>query len=251
MEWTLIAAAAALTSTLSGALGMAGGFLLMGLCSALLPVGPAMIVHGVTQAAANGSRWWLHRSHADTRGIAAYVAGALAAAGLAAAISLRVDAAALHAVLGVIPFAALALRGRASLSFATRGGAALCGAAVTATQLVAGVSGPILDTFFVASPLGRFAVVATKASTQTLAHILKIAYFAVFLPARTGADLASMPPLWALVLCCVSALGGTVAGARFLDRMDDALFRRIGNVAVLLMGAGHLVWAAVLASQAA
>ena len=242
----LHAAAAALTSTLSGALGMAGGFLLMGLCTALLPVGPAMIIHGVTQAASNGSRWWVHREHADLRGLAAYLCGALLAAAFAAIVSLRVDAAALHCVLGVTPFVAFAARGRATLRFDSRIGAATCGAAVTVTQLVAGVSGPILDTFFVASPLGRFAIVATKASTQTLAHILKIAYFAMLIPSSRTTDL---PPVWAMALCSAAALLGTLAGARFLDRMNDRWFRKVGNAAVLAMGIGHLVWTVVLATK--
>lgn len=39
--------------------------------------------------------------------------------------------------------------------------------------------------------------------------------------------------------------------ARLLDRMDDAVFRRTGNGAVLLTGAGHLGRAVVLALQTA
>jgi uncharacterized protein len=246
MAWIAIAVAAVFTSALSGALGMAGGFLLLGVCTALLPLAPAMIAHGVTQAVSNGSRFVLLRGHVAWRGVAIYALGALAAAAFAVFAALRVSPAVMHLVLGSIPFAALAMRGRVTLRFEHPAGAAACGAAVTLTQLVAGVSGPLLDAFFVASPLDRFAVVATKAATQTLAHLVKIAYFTLVAGMARGGD---APPLWALALCACAALAGTLAGRRVLDRLDDASFRKIGNRLLLVMGAGHIVWGVVLVSR--
>jgi hypothetical protein len=46
--------------------------------------------------------------------------------------------------------------------------------------------GPILDTFFVRSKMSRHAVVATKASTQSLSHTLKIGYFGSVLALGSG-----------------------------------------------------------------
>lgn len=57
--WVLVG----VTSSLSGVLGMGGGLLLMGALSWLFPVGPAMVVHGLAQLAANGSRTILHLPH--------------------------------------------------------------------------------------------------------------------------------------------------------------------------------------------
>jgi hypothetical protein len=42
---------------------------------------------------------------------------------------------------------------------------------------MAGVSGPILDVFFARSEMSRQAVVATKAMSQCVSHLLKIVYF--------------------------------------------------------------------------
>jgi uncharacterized membrane protein YfcA len=242
--WFLLALCCAATSTLSGAFGMAGGMVLLGVLSALLPVGPALAVHGIVQAASNGSRWWLLRGHVPARPCLVYAAGALAAAAAAAGLAWRPERATVHAALGTVALAAVALRGRVRLRFDEPAGAASCGAAVTATQLTAGVSGPLLDAFFVDSPLGRHAVVGTKACTQTLAHVLKTAYFALL---AGGLAASSAPPVWAVALCGGAAVLGTHVGTRFLDRMDDGRFRRWTTALVVLLGLGHLAAGVALA----
>ena len=52
-----------MTSLLSGVFGMAGGVVLMGVFTALLPVAAAMVTHGAVQLIANGFRAVLHRRH--------------------------------------------------------------------------------------------------------------------------------------------------------------------------------------------
>ena len=59
----------------------------------------------------------------------------------------------------------------------------------TALQLVSGVSGPVLDVFFVRSKMGRHAVVATKALTQSLTHLAKIIYFGGVVVAPKASEL--------------------------------------------------------------
>lgn len=240
----MLALTCAGTSALSGAFGMAGGMVLLGVLSALLPVGPALAVHGIVQAAANGSRWWILRRRVAGRSCLVYAAGALVAAAAAAWGGWRPDRATVHVVLGVVALSAVALRGRVRLRFDAPAGAAGCGAAVSVTQLTAGVSGPLLDAFFVNSPLDRHAVVGTKACTQTLAHVLKTAYFALV---AGGLDAAAAPPVWAIALSAGAAVAGTHAGTRFLDRMDESRFRRWTTVLVVVLGAGHLAAGVALA----
>ena len=45
------------------------------------------------------------------------------------------------------------------------------GVVVSATQLLAGASGPLLDVFYLNTPLNRYQVIASKAITQTLGHV--------------------------------------------------------------------------------
>lgn len=58
---------------------------------------------------------------------------------------------------------------------------------VTAAQLAAGASGPLLDVFYLNTKLDRLAIVATKALTQTLGHLLKLGYY-VGVIGLTGVD---------------------------------------------------------------
>ena len=62
---------------------------------------------------------------------------------------------------------------------------------------LAGVSGPILDVFFVRSNLDRQQLVATKAAVQMLGHCLKVAYFGQLL--ASGGE--SLSPLAILIAC--------------------------------------------------
>src|SRR3546814_5444179 len=57
---------------------------------------------------------------------------------------------------------------------------------------IAGVSGPLLDVFFVRSSMDRRAVVATKAACQTLSHLAKLIYFAHAMGGESGADEVAM-----------------------------------------------------------
>jgi uncharacterized membrane protein YfcA len=50
------------TSFISGVFGMAGGMILMGLLLLFMPLAPAMVLHGLTQIAANLARAWSWRS---------------------------------------------------------------------------------------------------------------------------------------------------------------------------------------------
>ncbi len=63
----VIVVAVVLTSMLSGVLGMAGGILLMALLVSLKSIAAAMIIHGVVQGTANGSRALLLRRHIALR----------------------------------------------------------------------------------------------------------------------------------------------------------------------------------------
>ena len=74
-----LAASVLSTSFVSGVFGMAGGMILMGLLLSLMPLAPAMALHGITQIASNVARAWLWRQHINWPIVARYAAGALIA----------------------------------------------------------------------------------------------------------------------------------------------------------------------------
>ncbi len=244
MTWLAIAAATLATSFLSGILGMAGGMILMGVLLALLPLSAAMWLHGVVQFASNGWRALLLRGQIDWRVTAGYALGAVLAFALFVTLRLVVDKAVALLVLGITPFVALALPQRWHLNVQRRGHPLACGLVCVSLSLTAGVSGPILDVFFVRSTQGRHAVVATKAITQALSHALKVIYFgAVIGTAAAGAPDHAAVTAWFAGTLVSLAFVGTTLSRGVLERISDASFRRwtrwaVGGIGVLYLVSG-------------
>lgn len=235
LVYSLIAASSLVTSFISGILGMAGGMILMGVLLALLPLPAAMMLHGIAQLAANGWRAFLLRRDLDWRVFRGFAWGAAAALLLFAVLQLVVSKGVALVAMGLMPFIGLALPERLHLNVERRGHPFACGVACTALSLMAGVSGPILDLFYVRSKMGRHAVVATKAATQSLGHLLKIAYFGGIV-AVAG---ATVEPLFALAMVAL-AFVGTSLSKQVLERISDASFRRWTRWTVMTLGVAYL-----------
>lgn len=231
----MLTVAAFLTSALSGAFGMIGGLLLMGVYAAVLAPAPAIALHGVTQAVANGARaaglWrWV-----DARVVGWYALGAAAATLALRGARLDPDPAWVWLGLGAVPWLA---RAAPRMPGVQRPAVAVAvGAAVTGVQAVCGVAGPLLDVFFLDTDLDRRAIVATKAATQLLAHAAKIVLY------------AHAVTLDGQVLgLALAALAGTAVGTAALHRMGDGTFQVWTRRLVLGVGAAYLArgaWAAL------
>jgi len=177
LVFSVLALSTLVTSFISGILGMAGGMILMGVLLALLPLPAAMMLHGISQLASNGGRAFMLRKEVDWRVFRGYAIGAAIALSFFAATHLVVGKAAAMILMGLTPFVVLALPEKLHLNVERRGHSTLCGLVCLALSLTAGIAGPILDVFFVRSKMSRHAVVATKALTQTMSHLIKIIYF--------------------------------------------------------------------------
>lgn len=226
------------TAILSGIFGMAGGIVLMGFLVSVLPVGAAMMLHGVTQAASNGYRAWLNRAHIRWEILSLYGAGAAVALAGLTALSFVPDREIVFLALGAVPFIAAALPERLALDITKRGMAAAAGFIITLINLVAGVAGPLLDVFFVRTSLTRHEVVASKAVTQTVSHLLKLVYFGLLVreTVRMESEGASVP-WWVFLMVVPLAMLGTTLGKKVLDQMSDTNFRKWSQWVVLTIGA--------------
>lgn len=235
LVFSVLAASTLVTAFISGILGMAGGMILMGVLLAFLPLPAAMMLHGISQLASNGGRAFMLRNEVDWRVFRGYVVGAALALGLFAATSIVVGKAAALIAMGLTPFAALLLPEKLHLNVERRGHSALCGFVCLALNLVAGIAGPILDAFFVRSKMSRHAVVATKALTQTLSHLVKIVYFGGVLAVQGG----EVSP-WLIPTMVLLAFLGTSLSRPVLERMSDASFRQWTRWTVMTLGALYL-----------
>jgi uncharacterized membrane protein YfcA len=236
-----IAAAAFVTSAISGVFGMSGGMILMGYLVFVLPVSAAMMMHGATQATANGYRAILNWRDIDWRIFGRFVAGAVLGLGILSAVAYVPDKVTMYFLLGAVPFIAAALPQKWALDVRKKGAAEICGLLVTFLSLTAGVAGALLDVFFVRTTLTRHQVVATKAVTQTLSHIQKMIYFGLIVravsPGAPGGHAAAHLPWWIFAAVVPLSVLGTTAGKQALDRMTDTNFRLWSQRITLGIGA--------------
>lgn len=231
----IIGAAVIVTSMISGVFGMAGGLILMLILGQFLSVPAAMILHGVTQFFSNGWRAVMWRQWIDWRIIGLYTLGALPAIAVPLVLTYVPSKPTMLILLGLTPYVALAVPQQWALDATKTTHAVACGFIVAGLQLIAGVAGPLLDTFFVRSALDRRAVVATKAATQALSHTLKVGYYGVLL--------AQVPDLGLDVYAAAiaAAVVGTTLAGPLLEKMSNDSFRRWTKTIVLIVGAISIV----------
>jgi uncharacterized membrane protein YfcA len=231
----LLAVSALLTSFISGILGMAGGMILMGILLAVMPLPVAMMLHGITQLASNGWRALMWRREVDWRVFRGYLYGTIVTTILFILVKLVVSKPIALIAMGLTPFITLALPEKLHLNVERRGHATACGIICSTLSLTAGVSGPILDLFFVRSKMGRHAVIATKAMTQSLSHVMKIAYFGAFISIEGG---SVHPALGAMMV--LLAFIGTSLSKHVIARMNDESFRFWTRWTVIAAGVFYL-----------
>ena len=231
MVYVLLTVATLLTSLISGVLSMAGGMILMVVFGFFLSVPVAMVLHGVAQAFSNGSRVWIYRRHIRWRVLAFYTIGALAMTAVFAVFTFVPSIGLVFILIGTFPFLALAVPKSINLDMENGPVAVLSGVLVTAAQLLAGASGPVLDIFYVQSEMTKEQILGTKAVTQTLGHILKLIYYGAVMAVASTAL-----PLWVVPAVFAAAILGNYLGSLVVARMTDNQFKQIGRYVIMVIG---------------
>jgi uncharacterized membrane protein YfcA len=243
MSALLVAALAAVmvaTSFLSGIFGMAGGLILVGVLLALLPLPAAMALHAVTQIASNlwrGLLWW---RHVRWRAALPFVAGS-ALVLLVWSLVLWVPSKPVALLmLGLSPFVVRLMPASISPNPDRPRDGVACGAGAMTLMILTGVSGPLVDTFFLGGKLDRREIVATKAVCQVFGHGAKLAYFGGIIEDAAGLD----PWLAAMAVLC--SMLGTTAARRLLEAMSDQQFRRWANRLITAIACWYVGYGTVL-----
>ena len=165
------------TSFLSGIFGMAGGMILVGILLAMLPVPEAMMLNGVTQMASNGWRGLLWWRYVRWGAVTPYILGCAAALLLWSLWRYVPSKPAALLMLGLTPFLARMAPASYRPNPESMRQGAIYGVACMTLILLTGVSGPLIDTFFLGGKLDRREIVATKAVCQIFGHAAKLIYF--------------------------------------------------------------------------
>jgi uncharacterized membrane protein YfcA len=242
----VILAATFATAFLSSIFGMLGGLILMGILISFLPVGPAMVLHGLIQTTSNGYRAWLNRADINWKIVLTLLIGSSISLIILFFIAFQPSQILVIFALGLLPFIAWAVPKELSLDVTKPPIGVLAGGVVVGTNLIAGVGGPLLDIFFQRVEMTRHQVVATKAVAQTIGHISKIIFFGGLLVSFNSEN---WPNLTFLIFAIILSVIGTTLGKKVLDIIDDAIFFRWTQLIVLSVGGIFIIRGLFLLTQ--
>src|SRR6266851_4793798 len=158
------------TAFLSGLFGMAGGLILVGALLALMPLPSAMVLHAITQMASNGWRAFLWRSHIRWRPVAIYLIGCAVALAAWSITRYVPDKPVALLLLGVTPFMARLTPPGLKPNPESLWQGTFYGSICMGLMLMTGVSGPLMDTFFLGGNFDRRGAVAASMLGTTLAR---------------------------------------------------------------------------------
>src|SRR3984957_15265146 len=236
------------TSFLSGLFGMAGGLILIGVLFPILPLPSAMVLHAITQMASNGWRAFLWRSHIRWRPVAVYLIGCAVALGAWSITRYVPDKPVALLLLGVTPFMARLMPADLRPDPDSIWQGTLYGSICMGLMLMTGVTGPLLDTFFLGGKFDRRTIIATKATCQGGSPFTKLIYFGGII-----SQAATLDPALALVAVMASMLGTTLS-RRLLEAMSDLQFRTWANRLITTVAGYYILyggWLLVTRSSAA
>lgn len=224
------------TAFLSGLFGMAGGMILIGVLLMLMPLPTAMVLHAITQMASNGWRAFLWRAHIRWRPVGVYLIGCALALALWSITRYVPDKSIALILLGVTPFLARMLPSKIKPNPDRVWQGALYGFVCMGLMLMTGVSGPLLDTFFLGGNFERRAIIATKATCQVASHLTKLIYFGGIID-----QAAILDPRLAAIAIAASMLGTTLS-RRVLEAMSDQQFRRWANRLITTVASYYILY---------
>src|SRR6202163_2946011 len=224
------------TSFLSGLFGMAGGLILIGVLLTLMPLPTAMVLHAITQMASNGWRAFLWRRHIRWRPVAMYLIGCAVALAAWAITRYVPDKAIALLLLGVTPFMARLMPADLKPNPDSIWQGTFYGSICMGLMLMTGVSGPLMDTFFLGGQFDRRGIVATKATCQVASHFVKLIYFGGIID-----QAATLDPVLAAVAVAASMTGTTLA-RRILEAMTDTQFRTWAGRLITTVASYYIIY---------
>jgi uncharacterized membrane protein YfcA len=234
LGFAILFVASLVTSTVSGALGMAGGIALLGVMTTLLPAADVVPLHGVVQLASNLTRTFAFRKLVNRRMFWAYAPLALVGTVLATLVRSKIELGWFEPVVGVFILAVLAWRRYApKLRALPMWSYAPLGFVVGFLSIFLGATGPLLAPFFLRDDLDKEEVIATQAACQTWVHLLKI-------PAFLSLGFDYLPHLGLLAGLLLAVVIGTYVGKHMLERLSQATFVIIFQLVLIVM-AVHLI----------
>ncbi|KUF11147.1 sulfite exporter TauE/SafE family protein [Pseudoponticoccus marisrubri] len=220
---TLLATSFA-SSFITVAFGIGGGALLLAVMATLVPIAALIPVHGLIQLGSNAGRMALLLRAVSWPALPGFAAGSVAGCLLGGVMVVELPAAIVQVGVGAFVIWSVFARPPRWL----RNMPVVTGAISSFLTMFFGATGLFVASYTKSLSLPRHGHVATHAALMTLQHGLKVAVFGLlgFAFAEWGLFVLAM---------ILAGLAGTASGRLFLDRLDDALFRRALDVLLVLI----------------
>jgi uncharacterized membrane protein YfcA len=227
----LLVAASLVTSFISAAFGIGGGFTLIALLALLLPPAALIPVHGIVQLGSNAGRVGIMLKKVVWRPILPFVIGTVIGAGLGAMVVVQLPPWAVQLALGIfiiwVVFAKLPpIQQRYIL---------LGGLVSSFLTMFFGATGNFIAAMVKSMNLDPVPHVATHSLMMTFQHFVKVLIFGLI-----GFQFG--PYMILIIGMLISGFIGTVIGSRFLTKAGGRYFKPVLN-AILFLAAARLIWA--------
>lgn len=237
MLTALLCLAAFATSAISGALGLGGGTLLIGILFAVgMAPAEAVPLFALVQLTANGSRSLRYLDAVEPRALLWFCAMSIPLAVAFAPWVVHLSGAWASTLLAAFILWSL-LPGKTddgSGAWPPSAAYATAGALNGTIGMVIGATGLIVGRLLLQPGWSRARIVGTIAATQTVGHLIKIIGFGI-----AGSALFSQPML--AIGMALAAIAGTQAGTHLGDKLPDRHFRRAFRWTLIVLAAHLLI----------
>ena len=227
----LLVTASLVTSFISAAFGIGGGFTLIALLALLLPPAALIPVHGIVQLGSNAGRVGIMLKQVVWRPVMPFVIGTVTGAGLGAVVVVQLPPWAVQLALGVfIIWAVFAKLPPIQQRYILFGGVVS-----SFLTMFFGATGNFIAAMVKSMNLDPVPHVATHSLMMTFQHLVKVSIF--------GLIGFQFGPYMVLIFgMVISGFIGTVIGSRFLTKAGGRYFKPVLNT-ILFLAAARLIWA--------
>ena len=229
----LFVAASLVTSFISAAFGIGGGFTLIALLALLLPPAALIPVHGIVQFGSNAGRAGIMLKDVVWRPVLPFVIGTLIGAGLGAMLVVQLPPWAVQLALGIFIIWAVF----AKLPPIQQRYILLGGVVSSFLTMFFGATGNFIAAMVKSMNLDPVPHVATHSLMMTFQHFVKVLIFGLI-----GFQFG--PYIILIIGMLISGFIGTIIGSRFLTKAGGRYFKPVLNT-ILFLAAARLIWAGV------
>ena len=229
----LLVAASLVTSFISAAFGIGGGFTLIALLALLLPPAALIPVHGIVQLGSNAGRVGIMLKQVVWRPVLPFVIGTVIGASLGAMVVVQLPPWAVQLALGIFIIWAVF----AKLPPIQQRYILLGGVVSSFLTMFFGATGNFIAAMVKTMNLAPVPHVATHSLMMTFQHLAKVLIFGLI-----GFQFG--PYMILIIGMLISGFIGTIIGSRFLTKAGGRYFKPVLNT-ILSLAAARLIWAGV------